>query len=42
MERRGAQVIAFDFDGALVGKQHDVIRYHAFEERFQLGTSRAC
>jgi hypothetical protein len=36
MEKRGAQVIAFDFDGGLVGKQHDVIPYYDFEERFQL------
>jgi len=36
MEKRGAQVIAFDSDGGLVDRHHDVIPYHDFEERFQL------
>lgn len=36
MEKRGAEVIAFDFDGGLVDQQHDVIPYHDFEERFQV------
>lgn len=35
MEKRGADVIAFDFDGNLVDQQHDLIPYHDFEERFQ-------
>jgi hypothetical protein len=33
MEKRGAQVIAFDFDGGNVNHQHDLIPYFDFEQR---------
>jgi SAM-dependent methyltransferase len=35
MEKRGGELVAFDFDGGRVDRQHDVIPYHDFEERFQ-------
>ena len=34
MEKRGAQVIAFDFDGGNINHQHDLIPYFDFEQRF--------
>src|SRR5262245_33825700 len=35
MEKRGANMIAFDFDGGLVNNQHDLVPYHDFEKSFQ-------
>lgn len=38
MEKRGANMIAFDFDASLGEHQHDIVPMHDFEERF--GASR--
>jgi SAM-dependent methyltransferase len=34
MEKRGANMIAFDFDGGRANRQHDLVPYHDFEKRF--------
>ena len=38
MEKRGASLIAFDFDSSLGPRQHDLVPFHDFQQRF--GVSR--